>query len=335
MNAEGPRPGFSPAVYEHAARFAGKSPWEVSRSPALLVEAHAGAHRWYGHAPIMVGIDIYNLEAEAFGARVREPEGDGLPAIAEPLLASAGDIERLDVSILPARGRIPHFIEAGRKLRALFPETEVRFPVAGPFSVAANLVGLETLATGCLVDPEGTRRALGRLAAGQVLLARACAAAGLCVTLFESAAAPPIIGPDLFRAVELPVLRDLARAIGGRAGVAAPCILGGDTAPIAEELASTGTAYLICPGETDQRAFMEAMRRHPGIIVRVNMRPEIISAGGWEAVKREIDRVLDLAADRQRACIGTGVLPYEADPELVLRIGEYIRNARRTGVETA
>lgn len=328
------RPAYSPVVYEHAARFVGKSPWEVSRSPELLVRAHAEAHRVYGHSPIMVGIDIYNLEAEAYGARVQEPEGEGIPAIAQPPLRSLREIPGLDFSALPARGRIPLFIEAGMKLRALFPKTEVRFPVSGPFSIAGNLVGLERLTTECLVDPQGVRAALRHLAEGQLLVARACAAAGIGVTLFESAASPPMIGPDVFRSVELPVLRELMRRVGEVTGEPAPCILGGDTAGIADELASTGSRFLICPGETDQRAFMEAMRPHSGIIVRVNMRPEIISAGRWEEVEAEIDRVLELAAMREQSCIGTGVLPYEADPRLVLRIGVHIRGARQRLYET-
>ena len=33
---------------------------------------------------MVVGIDIYNLEAEAYGALVGTPEGNGIPAISAP-----------------------------------------------------------------------------------------------------------------------------------------------------------------------------------------------------------------------------------------------------------
>ncbi|MEA3227361.1 MAG: hypothetical protein U9Q07_15530, partial [Planctomycetota bacterium] len=56
---------FAPSVYEHAARVIGKSPWEVSRNCDLLAQGHIEAYRLYKHCPIVVGIDIYNLEAEA------------------------------------------------------------------------------------------------------------------------------------------------------------------------------------------------------------------------------------------------------------------------------
>lgn len=58
---------LSPSVYEHAARFTGRTPWEVSRDGELLYEAHAAAYMAYRHTPIMPGIDIYNLHAMGRG----------------------------------------------------------------------------------------------------------------------------------------------------------------------------------------------------------------------------------------------------------------------------
>ena len=78
---------FTPAVYEHAARFVERSPSEVSRDAELLYQAHRGAYLEYHHQPIAVGIDIYNLEAEAYGAKVEQMDGDAIPAVHQPLLS--------------------------------------------------------------------------------------------------------------------------------------------------------------------------------------------------------------------------------------------------------
>ena len=77
---------LSPSVYEHAAAVIGRTPWEVSRDPELLFAAHAEAYRVYRQTPIMPGIDIYNLEAEAYGGVVENPGGFGIPAISRPML---------------------------------------------------------------------------------------------------------------------------------------------------------------------------------------------------------------------------------------------------------
>ena len=88
---------FSPSVYEHAAFLIGRTPWEVSRDAELLLEAHAEAFRRYRHAPIVVGIDIYNLEAEAYGGVVDQPHGTGIPAIGRPVCASVYELARADL----------------------------------------------------------------------------------------------------------------------------------------------------------------------------------------------------------------------------------------------
>ena len=66
---------FTPVVYEHAARFVGRTPWEASRDPELMFAGHRAAYLEYRHQVIAVGIDIYNLEAEAYGARVEADAG--------------------------------------------------------------------------------------------------------------------------------------------------------------------------------------------------------------------------------------------------------------------
>jgi uroporphyrinogen decarboxylase len=79
---------FTPVIYEHAASFVGRSPWDVSRDPELLFAAHRAAYIEYRQQVIAVGIDIYNIEAEAYGATVEASTEDAIPGIRRPLLDS-------------------------------------------------------------------------------------------------------------------------------------------------------------------------------------------------------------------------------------------------------
>ena len=106
---------FEPAIYEHAAKLIGKTPWEVSRSGALIVEGHVAAFETYCHTPVVVGIDIYNLEAEAFGSVIAEPDGDGIPAPHEHLCEEVADILELDDFDPASSGRLSMIIEAAIK----------------------------------------------------------------------------------------------------------------------------------------------------------------------------------------------------------------------------
>lgn len=317
--------GFTPVIYEHAARFVGRTPWEVSRDAELLFEAHRRAYLEYRQQVIAVGIDIYNLEAEAYGARVEACGGDAIPAIHQPLLRSLE--EGLDLKPFdPARdGRIPMVLSVGRRLKREFPDADVRIPVAGPFSIAFNLRGIANLCEDALIRPEVTAKVLMRLAENQAALCRAVAAAGLDVAFFESAAAPPILSPRQFREVELPALKRILQVAAECVGHPVPCIMGGNTFPILDELLSTGTGYLVCNVETDQAAFVARVwATHPHVKVRVNLDPVVVACSEPERIYRAVDRVLEIVGERTNCVMGTGALPLETPPENIRLIRAYL-----------
>jgi len=315
---------FSPSVYEHAAFLIGRAPWEVSRDPELLFNAHRTAYLEYRHAPIVVGIDIYNLEAEAYGARVVEPSGNGIPAIPEPLLASLEEARGLEPSDPRRDGRIPMAIQVGRRLARELPEADVRIPVSGPFSIAVSLRGVSGLLEDVALRPEATAAWLVQLAENQKVFCEAVAEAGLDVAFFESAAAPPLLSPRHFHEVELPALRRVMALAEEVLGHPVPCVIGGDTEPILNDILSTGTSYVICPAETDQAAFVARSASHPDVKVRINLAPHTVAHGGRETILREVDRILALAASRPNCLLGTGALPYETPPENVKLIRDYV-----------
>ncbi|MDZ7264874.1 MAG: hypothetical protein ONB16_09845 [candidate division KSB1 bacterium] len=321
---------FSPVVYEHAARFISRSPWEVSRQADLLFQAHAMAFRYYHHSPIVVGIDIYNLEAEAYGARINEPIGNDIPAISRPICSAAADICRLPVLKPDESGRIPMVISVGEKLKREFPEARVSIPISGPFSIASNLLGLENLLTEMIVDPPAVLAALQHLVVSQLHFCDAVIRHALSMSVFESAATPPLISPAMFRSVALPPLKTMLQHLSQSPAGNTALIMGGDTCTILEDILTTGAQYLICPAETDQEQFMAKMQDYPQVMVRINMNPAILSTGNLQAIFREVDRVLRLAQRRQKVCIGTGILPFEIEPEVVLKIRDYIQQTCTT-----
>jgi uroporphyrinogen-III decarboxylase len=317
---------FSPSVYEHAALLIHRTPWEVSRDPELLFQGHAAAYRLYEHRPVVVGIDIYNLEAEAYGAVVPQPSGAGIPAISGCALP---DLERLAAlkPFDPHAGRPGKVIEVGRRLKREFPGADIRIPVSGPFSISANLVGFETLLISCLTEPALARAALSTVAQGQLPFVRAIAEAGLDVAFFESAATPPLLSPQQFREIEVPAVRPLLEQFARIMGHGVAFVIGGDSAPILPAILEMGCEYVVCPMETHQQAFMDVVAPHPQVMVRVNMDHRIVAAPSWEAARREADRVIALARTREKSCIGTGSLPYETPPENVLKLKEYVARA--------
>jgi uroporphyrinogen decarboxylase len=317
---------FTPSIYEHAARLIGHSPWDVSRSAELLYRAHRAAYLEYHHAPVVVGIDIYNLETEAYGAVVGEPAGLGIPAIERPLFATldaAVDIEPYDPE---CDGRIALSVEAARRLAREFPAADVRVPVAGPFSIAFNLRGINGLCEDIADRPADTARFLMRLAENQRAFCQKVHQAGLDIAFFESAAAPPILSPMQFHDIELPALKHVLAVAAAAVGHPVPCIMGGNTRLVLEDLLSTDTDYLICSVETDQRSFVHRVRQtHSTVQIRINMDPVVLVSNAWPRIVREVDRIVAIAERDPHCRLGTGALPYETPPATIHRIEEYVR----------
>ncbi len=313
---------LSLSVYEHAAALIEVTPWEASRDEDLCFRAHREAWLLYEHFPVVVGIDIYNLEAEALGCSVRRPAGTGIPAITEPIARSCAEATMLPL-LDPAAARIPMMIEVGRRLLAQFPEADVRIPVSGPFSVAQSVVGLSQLMMDVALEPGEVAAMLEHFVDGQVRFARAVIEAGLGVAFFESAAAPPLLSPRSFREIEAAPLQRAMREVGEIAGAAIPCIIGGDTAPIVPELLATGTGFLICPAETDRDEFLAATMAAPEVRVRVNLDPAIYTRGTEAEIIAAIDEVIALAETRPNVLLGTGAIPYETPPENLLLMKRY------------
>jgi uroporphyrinogen-III decarboxylase len=317
---------FNPSVYEHAARFTSKPAWEVSRNGGLMFEGHRAAWLEYKHTPIVVGIDIYNLEAEAYGAHVEAPGEDGIPAIRDPLFHSLDEALHIQPFDPKKDGRIAMAIDTGVRLAKALPDADVRIPVAGPFSLAFNLLGINQLCEDVATRPADVAQWLMMLAENQTVFSRAIAAAGLDVAFFESAAAPPLMSPRQFHAVEMPALRRILELTAGIVGHPVPCIMGGNTVHILDDILATGTGYVVCNVETNQQRFVDRLcATHPHVKVRINMDPRIVACNDPRAIYREVDRILAIAAGRANCMMGTGCLPIETPPENIALIKQYLQ----------
>lgn len=316
-------------VFEHAAALIGRTPWEVSRDAELLYQAQSAAYGLYHHEPLIVGIDHYNLAPEALGGVVARPNGHGVPAITEPLLASATELLRLRPLDPRRDGRLPMIFDVAERLKREFPEARVAVPVDGPFSIASALLGFDQLLCEVADGPDAVREALMHLSAGQVALTREAKARGLEVAFAESAAGPPLLSPALFRRVELPVLKTLLTQMSEAMGERVACLMGGDTVKILDALLETDPPYLVCPYETNQAAFVNQLMDRPDILVRVNLHAGIVARGVWDELRAEADRALAIARVRPNTVIGAGVLPYETNPENIARLRDYLASIAR------
>ena len=312
---------FCPAVYEHKAALIGTTPSLLARDPALLERAILREAELYREDLLVVGCDVYNVEAEAAGCEVRFSDTNDVPSIVARVLDPGADLSRLRIPDPEKDGRMPVFLEAGRRIAAaLGEETVVRGALSAPFSLAAELVGAEPLLLALVDDPGWTIRLLDRTAEIAKAYGRAFRERGLGVILFDSHAAPPLVSPRLYEEIILPATASVVSYFRHGLGLPlVPYIMGGDTGRVLDLILATGTNNILCDFKADLASFVSRLSGKP-VLVRANIDPRFLLAASADEIRARTREVLSVGRRHPGFLLGTGILPFDLPTEKVIAV---------------
>ncbi|MCF7838840.1 MAG: hypothetical protein K9N49_09445 [Candidatus Marinimicrobia bacterium] len=309
---------WEPAIYEHKAALIGKTPAEVARSDSLLTAAILEEYRIYQADYLTVGLDVYNLEPEALGARITVPAPNACPDVAGPIFALDNLPDPLPRLRIPEAGRFQLLLRAGQAVRqALGDQTRVRVAASGPVTIAAKLAGLDDLLISLLLADGHAERLLDFTTA---LADQWCACLrdhGLDVILFDSMAAPPMFSPDLYARCILPRHTRLMSRLADTGQAERELVIGGDTVPIAPWLRQTRANVLLCDYAADAPRFKAAFGDDREYTIRRNLNPAALNTP-----HPPNDLTATFRRDLQQfshPLAGTGILPYDFNPDHLLR----------------
>ena len=318
---------FVPSIYEHGAAVIGVTPSEASQDPGLMARAAIESFRRYGHDLITVGIDIYNIEAEAFGCPVRRFTDSSIPAIeGHPL----GDTEQLDSSSLAipreaSSNRLGLIVEACRTaMREVGEETVVYACMGGPFSQAVELRGFDRLVADMLETPEAVHALLEKTTALSIAHALRLSQTGVGVNIYESWATLPLISPAIFRDFVVPYEKRIVRAVREKHSTPGPAvIMGGDTSALIDFFIETGTSLVVADYMTDF-TFMRTRLAAAGssMVIRGCLDPKKIGRGDWAGLAEPIQALARKARGLDAYAWGCGCVPLTTPRENVLRFKE-------------
>ena len=312
---------WEPAIYEHKAALIGHRPTDVGRSAELLLQALQAEYRAYRADFMTVGVDVYNVEAEACGAVPVSSADDQCPEITVPIWSLDELSSRLIVPSVPVSGRFQLLLEAATRFRSWLageapdgPLPAVRVAASGPVTLAAKLVGTEPLLMGLAAEDPPALRLIDFATEFAESWVTAIREAGLDAIVFDSTASPPMLGPVLYRDVVLPLHTRLMRRLERLQQGTRPLVLGGDTTSIAAYLSATGANQVVCDYAAEAAGFAASLAAtHPpeSLSVRRNVNPALLSVDDPNPV------VASYCTDLARLpnpVAGTGILPYDQDP---------------------
>ena len=141
-------------MHEFAMKELGVNAREFFTNPDLLVGAYLSVLEKFGIDVPTVDYDVYNIEAEAIGQTVIFSEHD-MPDVdrSDPLIKNRDDLKQIKTPDFVLDGRLATIVEVNHR----FCESVGAAPTlnfCAPFSLAANIRGIELLLMDILMKPD-------------------------------------------------------------------------------------------------------------------------------------------------------------------------------------
>ena len=302
---------WEPAIYEHKAALINKPPAEVAYSVDLLTRSILCEYETYQADLLTVGIDVYNIEPEACGARVEATDDTSCPEIAVPPYNLEKLPEKLLLPPIPESGRFQLILDTGRTVKAALPDKcEVRIAVSGPATIASKLVGMEPLVLGLALSQPAATVLLDFCSQLAANWCRVLCESGLTPIIFDSAAAPPMFSPGMYKEHLFPRHHSLMHLLETLGQTSRPLIIGGNTVPLVDQLAQTGATMLICDYGANAADFAQNLpfRKEPAI--RRNVNPALLMPESTASLTELAQNYAVDLAKFANPVAGTGILPY-------------------------
>lgn len=312
---------FMPTILEHAARIIRCRPSEAALDGRLLAKAHIEAYRLYGHDAVTVGIDVYDVEAEALGCMVHYPEDLSIPGIVSHPMQDFLDLD--NVRFRENSGRIGMLLDAASEVQNhIGSEVNVSVGISGPFSIAVELCGFGRLINLILDESPEVGVLLEAVLAHQCRYCDCIARRELGVTIFESWATPPLVSPWVYHDYVLPYESRLISYLKVLGLAYVPLIIGGNTAPIVRDILNSGTSLLVADYPVCLEDYL-AYAKERNLMLRANIDPKLVEAGPDNVILESTDRIMRIVSKSgyiEKFILGTGVISYSTPSENLLHI---------------
>ena len=206
-------------MHEFAMKELGIPAKEFYTTPEILAAGTLEIQEKYGIDVPVLDYDVYTIEAEALGQEVKYSDTD-TPDVdrTKPLIRDRGDLKKIKTPDFDQDGRFSQVLEANRIFRKLIGGTEITARICAPFSLAANIRGLEQLFMDMYDDPGFTKELFDRIVeevlAPWVLRLKKEFPKVKNIAADDAAASLPIVSPDIIRDWIMPYVMRLRELSG-------------------------------------------------------------------------------------------------------------------------
>lgn len=152
-------------MHEFAMQEIGATAIEFYTNPEILATGTLEVQEKYGIDVPVLDYDVYNIEAEGIGQAMKYSDTD-MPDVdrTKPLIRDHDDVYKIRTPDFDLEGRFVQVIEMNKIFRQLIGnDTEITMRFCAPFSLAANIRGIEQIIMDIYTDPDFARSLFDRI----------------------------------------------------------------------------------------------------------------------------------------------------------------------------
>jgi uroporphyrinogen decarboxylase len=310
-------------VFGHAATLAGVALDDYVRHGETLAACQVAAWRRYGYDAVFAVMDA-SVETEAMGSLLRYRPNQ-YPVVERYALADGRDCRELGLPDPQQAGRMPEMLKTlGILRRELGDEALVVGCVLGPFTLAAQLLGLETTLYLAIDDPPRLEQLMDFAAQVVISFGRAQLQAGAHLpVVFDPAASPAVVPASFFREFELPRLAQVFRALTAEGAAANWLHIAGPVAAILPYYAKAGVQI----ANVDYCVNVaEAAKLLPTTCLDGNIKSLTFVEGNPAGIESEAQSLLRMLRQRGGFVLSSGCeIPPESRPENIAAMVDAVR----------
>jgi len=210
-------------LHEFAMKEIGATAREFYTTPQILVPGTLETQAKYGIDVPVLDYDVYNIEAEAIGQAIIYTD-TGMPDVdrSRPLIRDRGDLRKIRTPDVENDGRLRQVIEMNKLFHSLIgPGADATLQFCAPFSLAANIRGIEQLILDIYTAPDFARdlfdRITEKLLAPWILQLQTEFPAARSFSGADATASLPIVNLDILKNWIIPYIERLRELCG-------PCV---------------------------------------------------------------------------------------------------------------
>ncbi len=302
-------------VFGHAGSLAGVAVDEYVRDGEMLARCQLNALERYGYDAVFSVMGV-GVETEAVGSVLRYPANQ-YPVIEQYALSPDGDWSSLSLPDPQRTGRMAEMLKAlGVLKKELGDETLIVGCVLGPFTLSAQLLGLENTLYLAVDDPLRLESLMNFATEVIISFGLAQIGSGAHIPMvFDPSASPVVIPPKLFRELELPRLERIFRSFMEAGATANWLHVSGAVSPILPYFPGVGAH--IANFDYDVAA-AEACAQLPATCLDGNIKSLLFVEGTPEDVTTEAENLLSAFRERKGFILSSGCeIPPESKTENV------------------